>query len=165
MHFVAKVIILDEPTNNLGVEETHGVLRFVKEVRDAGHSVLFITHNMHHVFQVADRIVVMRRGEITAELAVADTDLLTVESIITGAKVSELMAAAKARSFRPARDPEEGAFRRRPENPPRNRPGDESAPIDPAAAFPKDRKSVPLDVGSNRPHESSGNQPRDSGFP
>ena len=39
MQFAAKVIILDEPTNNLGVEETHGVLRFVKEVRDAGHSV------------------------------------------------------------------------------------------------------------------------------
>ncbi|RVA52925.1 sugar ABC transporter ATP-binding protein, partial [Mesorhizobium sp. M7A.F.Ca.US.001.01.1.1] len=43
MQFAAKVIILDEPTNNLGVEETHGVLRFVKEVRDAGHSVLLIT--------------------------------------------------------------------------------------------------------------------------
>ncbi|HEY2645061.1 MAG TPA: ATP-binding cassette domain-containing protein, partial [Galbitalea sp.] len=58
-----KVIILDEPTNNLGVEETQGVLRFLKGARDAGHSVLFITHNIHHVFQVADRIVVMRRGE------------------------------------------------------------------------------------------------------
>ncbi|TJW46317.1 MAG: sugar ABC transporter ATP-binding protein, partial [Mesorhizobium sp.] len=43
MQFAAKVIILDEPTNNLGVEETHGVLRFVKEVREAGHSVLLIT--------------------------------------------------------------------------------------------------------------------------
>ena len=94
MHFFAKVIILDEPTNNLGVEETHGVLRFVKEVRDAGHSVLFITHNIHHVFQVADRIVVMRRGEIVAELVVADTDLLTVESIITGADMTELMASS-----------------------------------------------------------------------
>ncbi|TIY09375.1 MAG: sugar ABC transporter ATP-binding protein, partial [Mesorhizobium sp.] len=62
-----KVIILDEPTNNLGVEETLGVLRFVKEVRAAGHSVLLITHNIHHVFQVADRIIVMRRGEIVAE--------------------------------------------------------------------------------------------------
>ncbi|MDP1729773.1 MAG: ATP-binding cassette domain-containing protein [Devosia sp.] len=95
MQFSAKVIILDEPTNNLGVEETHGVLRFVKEVRDAGHSVLFITHNIHHVFQVADRIFVMRRGEVTAELVVAETDLLTVESIITGADMSELMGGAR----------------------------------------------------------------------
>ncbi|SFO32512.1 simple sugar transport system ATP-binding protein [Mesorhizobium sp. NFR06] len=95
MQFAAKVIILDEPTNNLGVEETHGVLRFVKEMREAGHSVLLITHNIHHVFEVADRIIVMRRGEIVAEQTVADTDLLTVESLITGADVSALMKRAQ----------------------------------------------------------------------
>ncbi len=97
MQFAAKVIILDEPTNNLGVEETYGVLRFVKEVRDAGHSVLFITHNIHHVFEVADRIIVMRRGEVTAELVVAETDLITVESAITGADVATLMREGKRR--------------------------------------------------------------------
>ncbi|CCV14930.1 ATP-binding cassette domain-containing protein [Mesorhizobium sp. STM 4661] len=97
MQFAAKVIILDEPTNNLGVEETHGVLRFVKEVRAAGHSVLLITHNIHHVFQVADRIIVMRRGEIVAEQTVADTDLLTVESIITGADMSALLKETRAK--------------------------------------------------------------------
>jgi len=96
MQFAAKVIILDEPTNNLGVEETRGVLRFVKEVRDAGHTVLFITHNIHHVFQVADRIIVMRRGEIVAERIVADTDLLTVESLIMGVDVTTLVKDAKA---------------------------------------------------------------------
>lgn len=96
MYFSAKVIILDEPTNNLGVEETHGVLRFMQEMRDAGHAVLFITHNIHHVFQVADRILVMRHGEVIAELTVAETDLLRVESIITGADVSELLQEAKA---------------------------------------------------------------------
>ena len=91
MYFAASLIILDEPTNNLGVEETNGVLRFMQEMRDAGHSVLFITHNIHHVFQVADRILVMRRGEVIAELKVAETDLLTVESIITGADVEALL--------------------------------------------------------------------------
>jgi simple sugar transport system ATP-binding protein len=95
MQFAAKVIILDEPTNNLGVEETHGVLRFLKEMREAGHSVLLITHNIHHVFEVADRIIVMRRGEIVAEQTVADTDLLTVESLITGADLSALMKRAQ----------------------------------------------------------------------
>ncbi|KUM26095.1 sugar ABC transporter [Mesorhizobium loti] len=95
MQFAAKVIILDEPTNNLGVEETHGVLRFVKEMREAGHSVLLITHNIHHVFEVADRIIVMRRGEIVAEQTVADTDLMTVESLITGADMSALMKRAQ----------------------------------------------------------------------
>ena len=95
MQFAAKVIILDEPTNNLGVEETHGVLRFVKAMREAGHSVLLITHNIHHVFEVADRIVVMRRGEVVAEETVAGTDLLTVESLITGADMSALMKRAQ----------------------------------------------------------------------
>jgi simple sugar transport system ATP-binding protein len=95
MQFAAKLIILDEPTNNLGVEETHGVLRFIKEMRDAGHSVLLITHNIHHVFQVADRIIVMRRGEIAAHFVVAETDLITVESAITGADMASLLREAK----------------------------------------------------------------------
>ncbi|KQT53836.1 MULTISPECIES: ATP-binding cassette domain-containing protein [unclassified Aureimonas] len=96
MQFAAKLIILDEPTNNLGVEETHGVLRFVREVKAAGHSVLLITHNIHHVFQVADRIVVMRRGEVVAERNVADTDLLSVEALIMGVDVADLAVDAKA---------------------------------------------------------------------
>ena len=62
MHFDSDLIILDEPTNNLGVAETQGVLRFVRNARDSGHSCIFIAHNIHHVFQVVDRIVVMRRG-------------------------------------------------------------------------------------------------------
>ena len=63
MHFDSDLIILDEPTNNLGVAETQGVLRFVRNARDSGHSCIFIAHNIHHVFQVVDRIVVMRRGK------------------------------------------------------------------------------------------------------
>ena len=62
MHFESDLIILDEPTNNLGVAETQGVLNFVRSARDSGHSCIFIAHNIHHVFQVVDRIVVMRRG-------------------------------------------------------------------------------------------------------
>lgn len=94
MYFFAKIIILDEPTNNLGVEETHGVLRFIKEVRNAGHTVIYITHNIHHVFQVADRIVVMRQGTIVADMAAAETDILRVEAIITGADLRDLAAEA-----------------------------------------------------------------------
>jgi len=96
MQFAAKVIILDEPTNNLGLEETNGVLRFVKEVRDAGHSVILVTHNLHHVFEVADRIVVMRQGRVTGEFVVADTSLNAVEAAITGANLAELRNDAGA---------------------------------------------------------------------
>jgi simple sugar transport system ATP-binding protein len=84
MQFAARLIILDEPTNNLGVEETRGVLRFVKEMKAAGHSILFITHNIHHVFAVADRIVVMRRGEVVAESDLAGRNVLDVEGMIMG---------------------------------------------------------------------------------
>ncbi|MBW7921445.1 MAG: sugar ABC transporter ATP-binding protein [Rubellimicrobium sp.] len=96
MQFAAKVIILDEPTNNLGVEETNGVLRFIREVRDAGHSVVLVTHNLHHVFQVADRAVVMRQGQIVAGFDIALSSMVEVEAAITGADVAELLAAGAA---------------------------------------------------------------------
>jgi simple sugar transport system ATP-binding protein len=89
MHFRSDLIVLDEPTNNLGVEETRGVLRFVRNARDSGCSCIFIAHNIHHVFQVVDRIVVLRRGEKVAD----DVDpkhatIEEVEQIITGMKYS-----------------------------------------------------------------------------
>ncbi|SLN64930.1 ATP-binding cassette domain-containing protein [Roseisalinus antarcticus] len=84
MQFAARLIILDEPTNNLGVEETRGVLRFVGEMKAQGHSVLLITHNVHHVLQVADRLVVMRRGEVVAQQAVAGAGVLDIEGLIMG---------------------------------------------------------------------------------
>lgn len=85
MHFESDLIILDEPTNNLGVAETQGVLRFVREARDTGHSCIFIAHNIHHVFQVVDRMVVMRRGTVVADdLSPKTCTIQDVEEIITG---------------------------------------------------------------------------------
>jgi simple sugar transport system ATP-binding protein len=85
MHFDSDLIILDEPTNNLGVAETQGVLRFVRNARDSGHSCIFIAHNIHHVFQVVDRIVVMRRGRIVADdIDPKKTSVVEVEAVITG---------------------------------------------------------------------------------
>jgi simple sugar transport system ATP-binding protein len=85
MHFDSDLIILDEPTNNLGVAETQGVLRFVRNARDSGHSCIFIAHNIHHVFQVVDRIVVMRRGRIVADdIDPKQTSVAEVEDVITG---------------------------------------------------------------------------------
>ena len=79
MHFDSELIILDEPTNNLGVAETQGVLRFVRNARDSGHSCIFIAHNIHHVFQVVDRIVVMRRGQVVADDI--DPKITTIEEV------------------------------------------------------------------------------------
>jgi simple sugar transport system ATP-binding protein len=85
MHFDSDLIILDEPTNNLGVAETQGVLRFVRSARDSGHSCIFIAHNIHHVFQVVDRIVVLRRGKVVADdIDPKRTSIEAVERVITG---------------------------------------------------------------------------------
>jgi simple sugar transport system ATP-binding protein len=89
MYFDSDLIILDEPTNNLGVAETQGVLRFVRSARDTGHSCIFIAHNIHHVFQVVDRMVVMRRGEIVADdLSPKTSSIQDVEDVITGEPVA-----------------------------------------------------------------------------
>ena len=85
MHFDSELIILDEPTNNLGVAETQGVLRFVRNARDSGHSCIFIAHNIHHVFQVVDRIVVLRQGRVVADdINPKETTVAEVEQVITG---------------------------------------------------------------------------------
>ena len=94
MHFDSDLIILDEPTNNLGVAETQGVLRFVRNARDSGHSCIFIAHNIHHVFQVVDRIVVMRRGRIVADdIDPKKSSVKEVEQVITGMSDEEVRAA------------------------------------------------------------------------
>ena len=94
MHFDSDLIVLDEPTNNLGVAETQGVLRFVRNARDSGHSCIFIAHNIHHVFQVVDRIVVMRRGRIVADdIDPKKSSVEEVEQVITGMSDEEVRAA------------------------------------------------------------------------
>jgi simple sugar transport system ATP-binding protein len=85
MHFDSDLIMLDEPTNNLGVEETKGVLNFVRSARDSGHSCILIAHNIYHVFQVVDRIIVLRRGrKVADDIDPKQTTIESVESIITG---------------------------------------------------------------------------------
>ncbi len=96
MHFDSDLIILDEPTNNLGVAETQGVLRFVRNARDSGHSCIFIAHNIHHVFQVVDRIVVMRHGRVVADDIDPKTSSVgAVEQVITGMSDEQLKAAVQ----------------------------------------------------------------------
>lgn len=85
MYFDSDLIILDEPTNNLGVEETQGVLRFVRSARDSGHSCILIAHNIYHVFQVVERIVILRGGKVVADdIDPKKTSIEEVERIITG---------------------------------------------------------------------------------
>ncbi|TIN27185.1 MAG: sugar ABC transporter ATP-binding protein [Mesorhizobium sp.] len=60
----AELIVLDEPTTALSLTETAKVFHFVRQVRASGRSILFIGHNIHHVFDIADRFVVLDRGKV-----------------------------------------------------------------------------------------------------
>ena len=82
IHFKAKLVILDEPTIALAVKEVREVLQFVRHLRDEGVSVIFITHTLHHVFDVADRIVVMAHGTKIADIPTKDTDVDELSDII-----------------------------------------------------------------------------------
>jgi len=83
MFFEADLIIMDEPTNNLGVEEADGVMRFIREAKEAGHSSILISHNIHHVFMVVDRVVVLRHGQQVGDTPRDQTSIQEVEELIT----------------------------------------------------------------------------------
>jgi simple sugar transport system ATP-binding protein len=68
LYFNAELIILDEPTSALSLTEARRVIEFVKRARDEGASAIFITHTIYHAYDVADRIVVLDRGEIVLEI-------------------------------------------------------------------------------------------------
>lgn len=63
----ANLIVLDEPTTALSLTETAKVFHFVRQVREAGRSVIFIGHNIHHVYDIAERFVVIDRGKVAME--------------------------------------------------------------------------------------------------
>ena len=62
MHFRSKVLILDEPTNHLSVKETNKVLDHVVDLKAQAVTSIFISHNLHHIYPISDRIVAMARG-------------------------------------------------------------------------------------------------------
>jgi simple sugar transport system ATP-binding protein len=84
MYFDADVLILDEPTTALSLGEVDKVLRFVRTVKAAGKSVIFISHTMSHVHEICDRFVVLDRGRVTHDLPKDETALETLCGVLTG---------------------------------------------------------------------------------
>ena len=82
MHFKSKVMILDEPTNHLSVKETNKVIGFVRGLKEQGVTGVFISHNMHHVFDCCDRIVAMARGEVVLDKRIEDTSIDEVHGVL-----------------------------------------------------------------------------------
>ncbi|MEO9167143.1 MAG: ATP-binding cassette domain-containing protein [Aestuariivirga sp.] len=64
----ADLIVLDEPTTALSLTETNKVFHFVRQVKASGRSIVFIGHNIHHVYDIADRFVVLDRGKVAVEI-------------------------------------------------------------------------------------------------
>ena len=81
--FEAKLVILDEPTVALSVKEVHEVLEFVRQLNRKGVAVIFITHNLHHVFSIVDRIVVISHGAVAADVRTEDTSVEGCTELIT----------------------------------------------------------------------------------
>ena len=75
LYFDAEIIVLDEPTMGLSLKETEKLLNFVRDIKKAGKSCIFIDHNIFHVYSVSDRVVVIDRGEVAGEFLTKDITL------------------------------------------------------------------------------------------
>jgi len=91
-----RLVVLDEPTAALGVSQTKQVLKMVRNLADAGLAVILISHNMQEVTAVADRIQILRLGQMVANLKASETNLNSIVSYITGAETLSISGEASA---------------------------------------------------------------------
>ena len=84
VHWANKVVFLDEPTAALGVRQTANVLDTIRRVRDHGVAVIFISHSMPHVMEVADRVQVLRLGKRVATYNASETSMEQLVGAMTG---------------------------------------------------------------------------------
>jgi simple sugar transport system ATP-binding protein len=80
MHFRADLIVLDEPTTALAVSEVRKVLAFVEGVKTAGRACIYIEHNLAHVHEIADRLVILDRGRVVRVIKKGETSLAELTS-------------------------------------------------------------------------------------
>jgi fructose transport system ATP-binding protein len=91
--FASKLIIMDEPTAALGVQETAQVENIIRTLKAQGIALVLISHNLRQVFDLADRIVVFRRGHIVANLRKEETDGNDIVAYSTGVKTQNTASA------------------------------------------------------------------------
>jgi D-xylose transport system ATP-binding protein len=99
VHWGGKLVLLDEPFAALGVEQTRRGLDMVKRIAAQGIGILFITHNMTQAFDVADRIVVLRLGQVVGILEPAQTNPDEIVGLITGEIAARSQEAQKAQDI------------------------------------------------------------------
>ncbi len=92
----SKVVILDEPTAALGVAQTRQVLDLTRRLADRGLAVVIISHNLHDIFEVSDRISVLRLGQMVDLFTTAETDQQEVVHAITAGELQHVPGMADA---------------------------------------------------------------------
>lgn len=85
VHEGRSILVLDEPAAALGVKESHQILSLIETLRDQGQAILIVSHNLLHVFRVADRITVLRRGRVVGTQLKSETTADAIVKMITGA--------------------------------------------------------------------------------
>jgi D-xylose transport system ATP-binding protein len=93
--FSSKLVILDEPTAALGVQETERVEQLILDLKDRGTTILIISHNFEQVLRLSDQVVVMRAGRTVARRRTSDTDGQELVALVTGA-IQDPIAAHEA---------------------------------------------------------------------
>jgi D-xylose transport system ATP-binding protein len=84
-----KMVLLDEPTAALGVVQTRHILELIQRLRDRGLGVIVISHNLQDVFQVADRVTVLRLGRVAGVFDIKSSSQDEIVAAITGADIGE----------------------------------------------------------------------------
>lgn len=84
----ADILILDEPTAVLTPQETEKLFNIIKNMRDDGKSIIIITHKLHEVLSVSDRVAILRRGEFIGDVPTSDATELLLTEMMVGEKVS-----------------------------------------------------------------------------
>jgi len=92
----SRLVILDEPTAALGVAQTRQVLDLVRTLSEKGLAVVLISHNLHDIFEVADRIAVLRLGQKVREFATSETDPQEVVHAITAGTLERVPGMVEA---------------------------------------------------------------------
>lgn len=93
VHFGAKVLILDEPTSALGVHQASMVLRYIAQAKARGLGVIFITHNVHHAYPVADKFTMLNRGRTLGTFRKEDISREEVLDMMAGGQELDALSA------------------------------------------------------------------------
>ena len=110
VHFGAKVLILDEPTSALGVKQAAVVLRYIAQTKEQGLGVIFITHNVHHAYPIADRFTILKRGRSYGTFEKSDVTREEVASMMAGGEDMENLSSELAEFERTDREEAKGPY-------------------------------------------------------